>query len=114
MLKYAALAAGAIALAGCNGVATTAGDIALVVAHSAQACMDLQLLGEPVGVIATQVSAANPNNTNIQYIVSRLSAGVALGNSDCQLLAASFTAEAPKSLLTKEIKIDQATLSKIR
>ena len=97
-----------------NTVATTAQILGAIISHSHQACSDLQTLGAQGQAIAAQVAAANPNNTSIQRAVGWLNGTVIASNSDCQTLAASFTAEAPKSALTAEIKIDQAILDQIK
>ena len=97
-----------------NEISTTAAAIAALVAHSNQACSDLMILGSSISSISTSIAAANPNNSTIQSIAAQVAAGTATTNAECQELAAAFTAEAPKSLLTKEIKIDRAILDRIK
>lgn len=97
------------AVAACTfqgGVVTTVGTIATIVAHSQQACADLAALGADSAAIATQVAAANPNNTTIQGAANAVTSGVGVTNADCQLLASSFTATAPKSLLNRKVHLD--------
>jgi hypothetical protein len=116
MNKLLAIPALALGLAGCSigGVSITAAALAAIVAHSQQACSDLMTLGNSVTAIATSEAATYPNDAYIQNIAAKVKAGVGTTNADCQKLAASFTAEAPKSLLTKEIKIDQGILDRIK
>lgn len=103
-----------ITLAGCNGiqggVSTTVGVIASIVSHSTQACSDIAALGADVTAVTNQVAAANPNDARIQRAAASIASGAGATNSDCQRLAASFRAEAPKSLLAKRILVDPKIL----
>ena len=98
-----------LTLSGCTfagGVATTVGTLAAIVSHSQQACSDIAALGADSVSIAKQVAAANPNDARIQRIANAVISGAGVTNTDCQILAATVTAEAPKSLLNRKILVD--------
>jgi outer membrane murein-binding lipoprotein Lpp len=113
ILVISAIAFSTLGMAGCS-VGDTANKLAGVVAHSQLACSDLAQLGGDVNSIAQQVASANPNNAQVQSIAAKVAGGVALGNSDCQTLAASFKAMAPESKMKLIAKINTKALANIK